>query len=702
MNRRLVPLVCASLVALGPAEPAGQQKPTSPEQQRQQQEQQKPPVFRIETNFVRVDAFPMKDGKPVHGLTIDDFEVFEDGVPQKIESFEHVVINAGTPPDARIEPNSVRDAERMAANPRNRVFVVYLDVPHVQVSSSHAIKEPLIRLLGRLMGPDDLVAVMTPAMAPTQLTFGRKTEVIEHGLRENWPWGMRDRLMPMDERETQYELCYPPEKGERGGTSALAGEMKDRRRERMVLESLHDMVGYLAGVREERKAIIVVTEGWRLYRPMQALLNQRGNEPLPGTERIGVGPDGRLRRDPAITRTENISSRYECDTERLALAAMDNDQYFRDLLGLANKGNSSFYPVDPRGLPVFDDAIGPGQPLPPVLSQARLTNKLEILKTLAENTDGLAILNSNNLDAGMKRISDDLSSYYLLGYYSTNTRLDGGFRTLKVGVKTPGVSVRARRGYRAATAAEVSAARSAASAAPADGAVATADAVAELARIRPDLPFVIRAVPAAPFGASSLPAVWITGELQGGREVLTGGTATIEITSGGTTTTATADLKAGERAFLVRVPLQKPAVQADVRARFVPAASPGTPPMTYTARVSAPAGLPPPVMFRRGISTANRLQPVAGFQFSRTERMRLETPLGPDDKPGEGRLLDKTGQPLQVPVAVSERTDAESGQRWLVADVTLAALGAGDYAIELTAATANGDKKSVTAVRVTR
>ena len=96
MNRRLVPLVCASLVALGPAEPAGQQKPTSPEQQRQQQEQQKPPVFRIETNFVRVDAFPMKDGKPVHGLTIDDFEVFEDGVPQKIESFEHVVINAGT------------------------------------------------------------------------------------------------------------------------------------------------------------------------------------------------------------------------------------------------------------------------------------------------------------------------------------------------------------------------------------------------------------------------------------------------------------------------------------------------------------------------------------------------------------------------------------------------------------------------------
>ena len=42
-------------------------------------------------------------------------------------------------------------------------------------------------------------------------------------------------------------------------------------------------------------------------------------------------------------------------------------------------------------------------------------------------------------------------------------------------------------------------------------------------------------------------------------------------------------------------------------------------------------------------------------------------------------MLDRAGQPLQVPVTVSERVDADSGQRWLVADITLAALGAGDY-----------------------
>jgi hypothetical protein len=174
----------------------------------------------------------------------------------------------------------------------------------------------------------------------------------------------------------------------------------------------------------------------------------------------------------------------------------------------------------------------------------------------------------------------------------------------------------------------------------------------------------------------------------------------MEVTGGGVTSKATADLKPGERTFLVRVPLSKPLPQVDVRARFVAAESPGTPAMTYTARVNAPTGLADPVLFRRGPTTGNRLLPVAGFVFNRSERARFETPLGADDKPGAGRMLDRAGQPLQVPVAISERVDAESGQRWLVGDITLAALAAGDYGVELTATTAAGEKKVVTAIRV--
>jgi VWFA-related protein len=682
----------AGILATSVAPHGQQQKPAPPEQQ--------PPVFRTEANFVRVDAFPTKDGKPVDGLTAGDFDVLEDGVLQKIESFEHVVIRTGGPQSERIEPNSPREGERMAGNPRNRVFVIFLDVPHVQVSSSHAIKEPLIRLFARMMGPDDLVAVMTPAMAPTQMTFGRRTEVIERGLRENWPWGMRESIMPMDERETQYEVCYPPAPGE-GSTSALAQEMKDRRRERMVLEAIHDMLGYLGGIREERKAIILVTEGWRLYGPQQSLMDLRPGERVPGVDPIGVGPDGRLRRNPPKTSTDNLGSKYECDTDRMALASIDDERYFRDVLDTANKANSTFYPIDPRGLPVFDDSIGPRRPLPPELSQALLKYKLETLRALAENTDGLAILNNNDLDKGLKRVSDDLTSYYLLGYYSTNTKLDGSFRALKVRVKSPGVSVRARRGYRAATMAEVTAARTAGAVIVPESTATVTAAVSELARIRPDLPFLLRAVPSVAPGATEMTAVWVAGELQAGKEWAAGGTATIEVSAAGATSTAKAELKPGERAFLIRVPLQRSTSQADVRARIVAAQSAGTPPLTDAVRIAASAGLPQALMFRRGPATGNRLEPTAGFQFSRSERVHLEIAIGADDKPGAARLLDRAAQPLPVPVTVSERAD-ESGQRWLTADVTLAPLGAGDYAIELTAMHPSGERKVVTAIRVTR
>ena len=74
--------------------------------------------------------------------------------------------------------------------------------------------------------------------------------------------------------------------------------------------------------------------------------------------------------------------------------------------------------------------------------EARLTS----LRTLAEATDGLAIVDSNNLAGGLKRVVDDLSSYYLLGYYSIG-KLDGKFHSIAVRVKRPGVQVRARRGF---------------------------------------------------------------------------------------------------------------------------------------------------------------------------------------------------------------------------------------------------------------
>ena len=176
-----------------------------------------------------------------------------------------------------------------------------LSLNHVNVASSHRIKEPLIRLLDRILGSDDLVAVMTTAMAASQITFGRKTEVIADMLRDKWYWGLRHSVQDMDEREMDYFDCFPPTNAEiaAGETrSLIARKMVARRRERLTLDSLRDLVTYLGSVREERKAVLAVSDGWLLYKPDSSMteLRQMGRytEPIPGNEPIGVGPGGKL------------------------------------------------------------------------------------------------------------------------------------------------------------------------------------------------------------------------------------------------------------------------------------------------------------------------------------------------------------------------------------------------------------------------
>jgi len=425
---------------------------------------QQPPRFRGGTNVVRVDVFATKGGVPVQDLTAADFDLLEDNVPQKIDTFEHIVIDPARPGE-RIDPASVSQATQLAGDPRRRVFVIYLDIEHVDVTGSYNIKEPLIDFMNQVMSNDDLVGLMTPEMGPQQITFGRKTDVIERGLRDNWIWGRRDSIIP-DEHERLYDMCFPPLPGEPAGESRVAREMTARRRERMVLDSLHDLTRHMEAIRDGRTAVVTVSDGWVLYRPDPSLTIPRTTpdgknvDPLPGTPPpVGVGPRGVLTERPNAAED---ADRTTCDKERFALANIDDAQYLKDLYGEANRANVSFYTIDPRGLVVFDSPMGPAPPPPITVDMAILKTRHDSLATLAINTDGMFLLGSNDLHKQLRRIADDLTSYYLMGYYSTNTKLDGRFRTIKVRAKPPGVEVRARTGYRAASIAEVNAAAKAA------------------------------------------------------------------------------------------------------------------------------------------------------------------------------------------------------------------------------------------------
>ena len=137
------------------------------------------------------------------------------------------------------------------------------------------------------------------------------------------------------------------------------------------------------------------------------------------------------------------------DTQQL-FAKADLISDMKMVFDTLNRQNTSIYAVDPRGLAAFEYDVNEGVGIQQ--DAVGLRASLDTLHELAENTDGRAIVDRNDLDVGMKQIMRDSSGYYLLGYNSTQAPTDGKFHAIKVNVKRKGVDVRARKGYWAYTA----------------------------------------------------------------------------------------------------------------------------------------------------------------------------------------------------------------------------------------------------------
>jgi len=230
-------------------------------------------------------------------------------------------------------------------------------------------------------------------------------------------------------------------------------------------------------------------------------------------------------------------------------------------------------------------------------------------------------------------------------------------------------------------------------------------AIDRLSRLRPDVRFRISAV----VGPGPRRSLWVAGELQstGTRpdEFMQGSKAMIEAIGGGRSTTATVSLKPGELTFLVNLAAPgDPSDDLDIRVRLASDEGAAAP-LTDGVRIGSSGPRTEPLLFRRGVTTGNRLLPAVDPRFSRTERVHLETPIGPgplDGKPGAGRVLDRGGLATQVPVLVAERTDEATGQRWITADINLAPLSPGDYAVEFAIVRESGEELVMTPIRVGR
>lgn len=644
--------------------------------------QEQRPVFRTGTNFVRVDARVLRDGKLVVDLQASDFSVLEDGVPQKIDTFEFVRTDRplGYTP---VEPSSTAAAMELAADARNRLFVLFLDAYHVTPENSLHTGMALVRAIDSLIAPTDLIGVMTPDMAIRDLILGRKVDVIRRGLLETRRWGLQFEGCQsrglLDDMEKMYSVCYPPTRRD-CELSWTAEQMIRRRRQSFTLGVLRDLVRYIGAAREARTALLLVSEGWPLSK-MNTTLADAGAATPP---RIRIGPGGRLgTQDPgAFNVDQDLCARHLRE-----VAQRDFEREFLDLIDEANRNNVSFYVVDPGGLRVERDVPAPG----------RLFGRVEALRALAENTNGDAVVNTNDLGGALQNVVDELSGYYLIGYYSSNAKPDGRFRAITVKVARAGVDVRARKGYRAFTAEEAAAivkARAAASAPVDPGKAAHAAALGRLARIKPDTALYLNAAvdPAAGelhvvgelSATASKSAAWRAGA---DAQIL------VSAADGTPAGSGRALIAPGSRAFHVRVPLARASGPAeyDIAVRLKAAAGSAT--LLETIRAARTDQAIGDVLAFR---SPGPQQPVATFLWWRTEQVRFEAPLSAGAPMPAGRLLDQAGRAVPVPVDVSIRDTGAS--RWAVATFKLAPLSPADYVLELSC----GDARTFVPLRVER
>jgi VWFA-related protein len=660
--------------------------------------QEQLPRFRAGANLVRVDAYVSKDGVALTDLKADDFLVYEDDKPQQVESFELIEARQPNPQSERTDPTNVRDMQQQAQDSA-RLFTLFFDRWHVQIPGSYNARKPVIETLDKVIGPDDLVGAMTPEMSPSAITYSRRTTSIERMMTDTWNWGGKNTLQSTP-REDAIIACYPaPEDKD------MAAKMIARLREDQTLKALDALVAHLETLRPERKFVMVFTEGWSLFRADPSLERLPVDGRVPGADPVRVDPrtGGIARQGDEDPRNSTGTSLEQCDRLRTMLAYSDHEMEFRQLLQRANRANVSFYPIDARGLVVFDTPIDASStvvnnrvvegPLPPKADADFLRQRYDSLRDMALQTDGEAVLNTNNVAGAMQKVFADVGSYYLLGYYSTNAKLDGRFRRIRVEVKRDGTDVRARPGYLAPTESEARAAgvtltRAGAKAAPPPTVTRALDAIAPA---RGFLPARVQAVG----GRNSIRAVVELDPATAKRpEWIGGGTLKVTFepdrplgaTATGPGQTVTLAVEPGQRSMVVNgsdqpLPPGRYAVRAELTTRG------SRTPIQITTFTTVPpettevgTGL---LASRRGPSTGLAYIFTADPRFRRTERLRVEVPLAGEGFTGQGRLLTREGQEMPLNVAFSTRVDGDTKQQFGVGDVSLAPLAAGEYVLEL-------------------
>jgi VWFA-related protein len=366
--------------------------------------------FEVNSQLVVVNvAAKDKSGAPLDGLRPADFTITEDGKAQQIKVFEFQRLEEAAmgAPEAAVSPVAAPGAAPVKAAPNaiapakagevkykdRRLMVMFFDQAGMPVADQIRAQQAALKFVKSQITSSDMVAVMTYATTLNVLQdFTADRDVLTKVIRglTASDTGMANGSTG-DDSEADTGAAYTQDDSE--------FNIFNTDRQLAALESAVKMLGSLA----EKKALVYFASG--------------------------------------MTRT-----------------GTDNQAQLRATINAAIRNNVTFYPVDARGLvataPLGDATQGSpgGQAMysgnSQRTAQSNFQAQQETLHTLAADTGGKALLDNNDLSLGMVQAQKDIASYYILGYYSSNTATDGHYRRIKVQInKNLSAKLDYRTGY---------------------------------------------------------------------------------------------------------------------------------------------------------------------------------------------------------------------------------------------------------------
>jgi VWFA-related protein len=644
------------------------------------QSKQKTPVFKGGTSLVTVDAYPTHNGRVVEGLTPEDFEIFEDGKRQAVESLEFVPFDGRLTDDDRPVQMSSREGLELAADPRYRVTVFVIDRAAFFRENWLEMRDALLDFLETTVEPRDLIDIISTDDQWQNLSLGRRLGSVEQEIDD-----------------PEWLLADPSESVQVLQGCAVEG-LQPRIRADATYTMLEGVVRLLGQAREDHSSIVFISDG---LSTAPADTHQQNSLSMPRS--IGL-VNGRIQ--PMASATDMHTAFCKREAQRLRDTSFA--VRFDELTRVARASNVAFYPIAVESLVPFTTAVMRGHGFPVEMPQGGVMGRGRAgigpllsrgfdrarasLAPLAAATGGLSVISGTNVREGLRRIADDVGPHYLIRYYTTNSKRDGGIRTIKVRLKKDGSEIRSRRWYRAPTAEDVKGRPADRKALERIVPAPVANALAPLTKIKPSAQF---------FAYGAIAGSTLTVVLEVPPEAVEAGRwhdgAEIHLladaAAGETVGTARGRLAPNGRA-VVQVPLDGLKRPSSLMVHVRAEGEAVTERVTVGANPNAFVG--DPLGYRsssRGLSV-----PVASFVFAADEKLSLQWPLLQPIDRAEARLLDRFGEPLKYGIDVKAQ-DAGAARR-LVSTLKFSNLGRGDYVLELTVSKGAATERNLTALRV--